>query len=194
MSDLLRAAIGLFAAIAPFGALPVFLACSRRPDAIAHARLAVFASTFAAAALIASAALADPVLDWLDISPESFQFAAGAIMAPFAARLLLTGTSMPIPTAGEPSHRLDWLTPLGVPLLAGPAAIAAAMSFSARFGFPTAAASSLAVLAVTLLTLLTGAALERQLRPAGVNALGRLSGGLLAVIAVELAVNGVKSV
>jgi multiple antibiotic resistance protein len=195
VSEFLRTAAGVFAAVAPFGALPAFLVYAKQgADRLAVPRFALLSSVVAFAILVVAALVSDPFLDVIDVSPENFQFAAGAIMAPLAIRLLLTGESVGIPSDDDQHSQLSWLLPVAFPILAGPPAIAAALTYSARYGEETAiAGSALAVLA-TCLILAAGGYLASALRPVGLNALGRLSGAFLVFIAVELAIDGVRSV
>ena len=194
MTDFLRTTLGLFAAVAPFGALPVFLAfASLRGESSQTWRDGVLACGTAFVVLAGAALVADPMLDFLDISGENFQLAAAVAMMPLAFRLILTADSAPPPD--EPSGPLPaWLVPLAIPLLASPPAIIAAMSYSARYGEGNAIATAAVVIALTAAITSGGPWLARGIGRFGLGALGRLSGALLVVIAVELAVDGVRSV
>ena len=197
MSDFIRCLVGMFAVIAPFGALATVMVGRVRAGALPHVntemlqRWMVGSPAAAFVVLAVSALLNEPLLDWLDISPESFQFAAGAAMAPLAARLMLAGDSMPPPDRPVPSYA--WLVPFAVPMLAGPSSIIAAMSYAARFGEGEAILASAIVLGVT--AALFGLSDRFEKAPlVVVQTVARLSGGLLVLIAVELAVDGVRSV
>lgn len=185
VSEFVRAAVGMLAAVAPLGALPVFLdarvSAEERPRALA--------TMFLAALLLLSAAaiVAEPFLDWLDISAENFQLAAGIIMLPQALQLLWRGRTLSESDNGA-------IVPLAVPLLAGPASLAAAMSYGTRFGGADAIGASAAVLVVTCGLLLAGDWLQRRVGGAVIGVLARLNGALLVVISIELAVDGVRSV
>jgi multiple antibiotic resistance protein len=185
VSEFVRAAVGMFAAVAPLGALPVFL------DARVSAedRPRVLAMMFVTALLLlgAAAMVAQPFLDWLDISPENFQLAAGIIMLPQAVQLLWRGRTLSESDKGA-------IVPLAIPLLAGPASLAAAMSYGTRFGEADAIGASAAVLMVTSGLLLAGDGFQRRVGGAVIGVLARLNGALLVVIAIELAVDGVRSV
>jgi small neutral amino acid transporter SnatA (MarC family) len=89
---------------------------------------------------------------------------------------------------------IAWVFPLAVPLIAGPAAVVASMSYAARFGAGDTIIASAAVTALTAALYLAAPHIASVLRRAGLDALARLSGGLLAIIAVELAISGVRSV
>ena len=198
MNDLSVIAFGMFAAIAPFGAVRTIMGYVNHAPGqgapIAHGRLVWISSLIALAVFALTAILADPFLELIDVSPENFQFAAGAVMAPFALRLLWTGDSMPQPYSPRIGALEPWLFPAAVPLLAGPAALTAALSYSARFGAGDVIAAAIPVLAISAFLLSLSASLCRTLGDAGVGTLGRLSGALLVIVAVELAVDGVQSV
>lgn len=195
MNEFSLAALGLFAAVAPAGALPAFALRARNADAVQRTGLAALIGLIAFALLAGTAALGDPFLDWLDISPENFQLAAAIVMLPLALRLLWSGESMTLPReeVGDPPWRV-WLTPLTVPLVAGPASLVAALSYGTRFGIEPTLGAAAFVLALTALAFAAAPQLRRSLGALGISALGRLSGVLLVVVAIELLVDGVQSV
>ncbi len=190
MSDFGHAAVGLFAAIAPTGALIGF---GRVPRA---SRVVVAAAACAAALVILgiTAVSGDRFLDWLDISPENFQMAAALLMLPQAMHLMWRGESLGSPDDADVQRRGAWVVPLAFPLLAGPAALGAAISYGTRFG--TGVTIGAEALVLTVAALLFGLSSVYPLladgRPARPAAM--LTGALLIVVAVELAVDGVRSV
>lgn len=195
MNEFARAAFALTLAVAPLGALPIFSAYLRDVSSETRTRGAIAVGVSSLALLAATVAIGDPFLDWIEVSPENFQVAAGIIIMPLALRLLITGDSMITPeeTAG-PMPRRAWLIPLVFPLIVGPASLAAAVSYGTRYGQgetigAAAFASALMLLAGAFAPWLT-ATVGKLL----VNALGRLNGALLMVVAVELIVDGVQTV
>ncbi|MEE8369276.1 MAG: MarC family protein [Dehalococcoidia bacterium] len=195
MSEFWREVLGLFASVAPLGALPVFAAHAGRVGVGRRASLAIRVGLLSFALLAAAIALGDPFLAWIDVSPENFQLAAGLAMMPLAFRLLWAGDSMGVcldQATGVVGS--SWLMPLAVPLVAGPASLAAAISYGTRFGVGSTLGAAALTIALTTATFVAGPLLLRLLGAAGVSALGRLSGLLLVVIVVELMVDGVQSV
>ncbi|HEY5639344.1 MAG TPA: MarC family protein [Dehalococcoidia bacterium] len=194
MTDIVRAAVGIFATLAPFGLIPAYLAVLRDDGEGDEGRgyLTLFAAAAAAlVALLAAVVLTDPFLGFFDISGENFQAAAAVIMAPLAVRLLWSGRSLDL---SETATSRPWLLPLAVPGLAGPPALGAVVAYSGRYGeAETAAAVVIAVLAASAI-LLAGGFLQRALGDLAIGVLGRFSGALVVAIAVELAVDGVRSV
>ncbi len=194
MTEILRAAVGIFATLAPFGLVPAFLAASpddHEGDA-ARTGLTAFAAAGAAlAVLLTAVVLTDPFLGLLDVSGENFQAGAAVIMAPLAVRLLWSGRSLGL---SEVATGRPWLLPLAVPGLASPAALGAVVAYSGRYGEADAAAAvAIAILAAGAL-LCAGVFLRRALGGLAIGVLGRLSGALIVAVAVELAVDGVRSV
>ena len=194
MTEILRAAVGVFATLAPFGLIPAFLAVSRdaseNEDANASQTL-LLAVVTAFAALLAAVVLADPFLGFLDISGESFQAAAAVIAAPLAVRLLWSGRSLGL---SEVTTSRPWLLPLAIPGLAGPASLAVVVAYSGRYGETDAAIAVVIAMAAASALLYAGGFLHRSLGERAIGVFGRLSGALIVIIAVELAIDGVRSV
>ncbi|MCH7483928.1 MAG: MarC family protein [Chloroflexi bacterium] len=193
MTDILRAAVGIFATLAPFGLIPAFLAASRdaREENARAGRTLPLAGITALVVLLVAVLLADPFLDFLDVSAENFQAAAAVIMLPLAARLLWSGHSLGL---SDVATSRPWLLPLAIPGLAGPASLGAVVAYSGRYGEADAAiAVAIAIMAASALLYAAGF-LQRALGERAIGVLGRLSGALIVAIAVELAVDGVRSV
>jgi small neutral amino acid transporter SnatA (MarC family) len=201
MSDILRAALGLFAVLASAGGMRVFLATIPRAEAQEMAGLsfraaasnALPAGGVAFVLLVAAALVADPFLDAIQVSGPSFTFAAAAAMTPLAGRLLLDGDSMAVP---EPGHRRApaWLLPVAVPLLASPSAVIAAIAYSGKYGEGDAIAALAIATGMSAAILAASPWVFRSLGNFGIGVVGRLSGALVVAIAVSLAVSGVHNV
>ncbi len=194
MTEVLRAAVGVFATLAPFGLIPAFLAASRdgsEGDGARDGRTLPLAGITALVVLLVAVLLTDPFLGLLDVSGENFQAGAAVIMAPLAVRLLWSGRSLGL---SEVATNRPWLLPLAIPGLAGPASLGAVVAYSGRYGEADAAAAvAIAIVAASAL-LYAGGFLRRALGERAIGVLGRLSGALIVAIAVELTVDGVRSV
>lgn len=197
MSDFAICLAGLFATVAPFGALSAVLrderdiARQQSPNPLQPARLTLFSPGAAFALLAVAALVSDPLLDTLQISGPSFEFAAAAAMVPLAIRLLVFGDSMAAPAWKLPDY--GWLVPFAAPLLAGPVSLIAAISYADRFGVAEAIVAAAIALSLTD-TLLATLPRWQRVRPLAVQMLGRLSGVLLVAMAAEMALDGLYSV
>jgi small neutral amino acid transporter SnatA (MarC family) len=186
----------MFAAVAPFGALSSVVAYRRErtqsePDVLDVGQITYFAPLAALVLIAFAAVVSTPLLDALSISGSSFQFAAAATMVPLAIRLLVSGDSMAAPRWKLPPYA--WLVPFSVPLLAGPVSIIAAISYADRISVIETIVASAIALAMTAGLFATLRWWERQ-RPLFVQMLGRLNGALLAGMAVEMALDGLRRI
>lgn len=184
---------GMFAAVSPFGALAAVIAyrSERGQGSPEVQQLAFFAPTAALAVLVFSALISESFLNAVDISGASFQFAAAAMMAPLAIRLLITGDSMATPRWKLRAYAR--LVPSSIPLLAGPVSIVAAISYSDRIGLIETIVASAIALALTAALFRTLPWWERQ-RSVVAQMMGRLSGVLLVGMAVEMALDGLRRI
>ena len=157
--------------------------------------LAVTAWVVAAALLAAAALLHGPFLDLLDVSASSFDIAAGIIMLAGAARPLLRGRAIEEATASllDASPRAA-VVPLAVPLLASPAALAAAIAYGERAGEGPTIVVAVVVSGVAVLAMVVGPLHRWRHRQPLDDALARITGALLVVVAIGLIVDGVLSV
>lgn len=176
--------------------LLLFLAAVNAPAAVLATRglpgerskgVAAIGLGTAGAILVLAAALAEPLLNLLDIAPETFRIAAGIVLAPVGIAALLR------PGGGEAPLEESWragIAPVGLPLLAGPAALAVAISLGADDGFGVTVAAFVPALIVAAL----GVAWRGRGWSAGLDAAARLLGALLVALAAGLVVDGVRAV
>ena len=121
-----------------------------------------------AAVLLAATALADPVLDVLDISPEGFWIAAGIVLLVPALSRLLRGTTNDV---------------------AGPAAVLVAMALAMRDGV----GDTLVAVAITVLvTAFATRLMDPQAR--WLSVAERVVGASMVVVAFDLIRDGVIAV
>ncbi len=185
MNDFLRIAAGLFAVTAAPGALGVFSAFAPPvPPARLRLLTGVMGLSFGLLALVAVSS--DSVLDWLDISAENFQVAAGLVMLPLALRLLWSGAQGE-PSAASPFWRAWSLT-------FGPTPAVLMLSYSARFGVEMALGGAVTALLVSGGLLMASDRIAARLGSGGCSMLARLTGALVVLLAVESMINGFQSV
>ena len=162
--------------LAFLGAVNPFRARLALPNGHAVVALGAAAALAVAAALVA---LADPLLDALDVSPESFRLAAGLVLAVEGARVLV----WPHPLAAAPlGGRTAALVPVAFPLLLQPGVVVLALAAGAE----DAEWRGLVALAAALAA---AAAIPRSsLLPAGARLLGALeilAGAAIAIAAIS---------
>jgi multiple antibiotic resistance protein len=185
-----QAFVSFFAIIDPLGNVLVFYLFTRQfgfRQKLLAASVAVAASFLM---LLVFALAGQDVLDFLSISSESFEVAAGLLLLPPAYRLV---------TEGQPAREdereaggpLDFaLVPLATPLIAGPGALAATTSFSDQVGRSETLGAIALELAVSLVAFVAADHLFRLLGAALLRLMSRIIGIILFAIAVDFVLDG----
>jgi multiple antibiotic resistance protein len=138
----------------------------------------------------------------LGITLPALQLTGGAIAFIIGYRMLQGDTSniqspkTSVVDGYDASTNLDMaVSPLAVPILVGPGTIATALSYSGHGGIAevTITISAFGALCVTTYSLfIFGKPLVRYLGRTGIRALNRLMGLVLAVVGVQLLLNGIQ--
>lgn len=192
----------LFVAFGPIETAAVFgglTAGIHRPQRL---RLAWQAVLIAGAVLLAFALFGVAVLSTLQITLEAFRIAGGLLLFMQATQLIFAHASG---LSGlTPREQLEALEPgdiavfpLAFPLIAGPASLTAVVLLMGRVGdSPVRGAIVIALmfacLALTYLSMVSTEALTRLLKTTGSNVVARLSGIILAALAVQFVIDGLK--
>ncbi len=175
----------------PLGNAPIFLAITRKLTSSERRQAALRACLFAGALILGFAIFGEIVLRYLHVSIGSLSIAGGLLLL-IVALEMLRGIDFP---AGESEDIA--LVPLATPLLAGPGAIATAMvlwrSHPGAGGHAAVVLAILAAVACVGLTLVLAERLTRTVGPSVFSFLTRVFGLLLSAIAVQLVVNGIRS-
>ena len=186
MSDFGRLLVAFFAVVNPAAVLLAVRAVRRDRSAATAATVAA-ACVIAVACVALAAATSERLLDGLEIAPESFRVAAGIVIATTGVYACWRGRLAHAP--GEGSWR-DAIFPLALPILFGPAMLVAAISYGADEGTGRTVTAATAWIVVAALL----AVVAERVRPAVPDALARLTGALLIVVAVGLVVDGIRAI
>ncbi|BCJ29024.1 MarC family protein [Actinocatenispora sera] len=187
------AVVTLFVIVDPPGSVPIFLALTRSMDFRARNRAAWQAVWLSFGVIVAFAVAGGQILKYLGISLPAMQAAGGLLLLLVALELLTGKQDDPDSTATSNVA----LVPLGTPLLAGPGAIVASIVF-VRQGdgiadYVAIAAAIVAVHAIILGFLRFSNVIVRVLKQGGIEVLTRISGLLVAAIAVQLIADAIAS-
>lgn len=203
LEKLINLFVVLFVVIDPIGLAPMFGALTRGGSAIYRRRMAVKAVLLAAGILFLFAFTGDWLLRALGISVSAFRIAGGlllflvAIDMVFARHSGLRSTTVREQEEARFKEDIS-VFPLAFPLLAGPGALTTVLLLvgEAR-GDVGAFWSMLGVLGFVLLlafaALMLAGRLMTLLGETGANVVDRLLGVILAALAVEFVVEGVRS-
>jgi multiple antibiotic resistance protein len=196
-----RLLVGLMAIVDPVGAIPVFLTATEgQNEHQLKATCKVAAITVALTLLIAAWA-GDYLLYMFGISMPAFQVGGGILVMLMAISMLHAYPSGAThrPEEDEEARVKDdvGVVPLGIPLMAGPGALALViMDKNLDHNIAHSAYLSLSILFLALLVWVVfrvASPLGKRLGKTGINISTRLMGLLLAAIAVELIASGMRS-
>jgi multiple antibiotic resistance protein len=195
--------VTLLVVIDPIGLAPSFLAVTHGTAPAARRRIAVRACIIAALVLIGFVLGGNWLLVQLGISLPAFRIAGGLLLFTIASEMIF-GVRVERQTKSaehpreEPARDVAAF-PLAVPLMAGPGAITAALLLAGRAaGTPELTGVLIAVIAANMViclgAYLIAARIERLLGTSGVTVLSRLLGLLLAALAVQFIIDGIRAV
>jgi multiple antibiotic resistance protein len=199
----ISALLTLLVVVDPVGLVPTFLAVTEDLPRQARRSVAVRSSIIAGAILIGTALIGDWLLHTLSISLPAFRIAGGLLLFSIASEMVfgvrLRREGREAEEALEEHVRNIAAFPLAIPLLAGPGAITATVLLAGRAGgnlMLTAVLIGVVVLvaASCFLAFLFAERIGRFLGLTGNIVLSRLLGVLLAALAVQYVVDGVRAV
>jgi multiple antibiotic resistance protein len=199
----ISALLTLFVVVDPVGLVPTFLAVTEDLPRRARRSVALRASIIAGAILIGTALIGDWLLHTLSISLPAFRIAGGLLLFSIASEMVfgvrLRREGQEAEQAVEEHVRNIAAFPLAIPLLAGPGAITATVLLAGRAGGNLTLIAVLIGVVVLVATACFVAFLfaERIGRAIGLTGnivLSRLLGVLLAALAVQYVVDGVRAV
>ena len=200
---LISAFVTLLVVVDPIGLAPAFLAVTDGLSAATRRQVAWRASVTAAVILAGAALGGDWLLAELGISLTAFRIAGGLLLFSIAFEMVfgvrIERQSKAAEQAIEEHVRHIATFPLAVPLMAGPGAITATLLLSGQaHGQPLLLAGLLGVVVVVAAVccgvFLVAERIERLLGVTGSVVLSRLLGVLLAALAVQFVIDGVRVV
>jgi multiple antibiotic resistance protein len=180
--------VGLLPIVNPFSTAVVFLAVTGQQSEEDRRRLATLACLYATGVLLAFLFAGALIMNFFGISIPALRLAGGLIVARVGLGMLTP--AKPDTTIESASPQADLaFTPLAVPMLSGPGAIAVTISMAA--GADSLAddlAIAVGVVAVVLVSwgvLRSARGVKRFLGDRGLDALTRIMGFLLVCIGVQ---------
>ena len=193
----------LFVVVDPIAMAPTFLVVTTGMPRGSRESVAVRASIIAGGILVGTALVGDRLLGVLEISLPAFRIAGGLLLFWIAAEMVFGVRSRnegeTAEQAMEERVRNVAAFPLAVPLLAGPGAITATILLAGQAnGNPLQlvilVAAAALVAASCLVTFFFADRISGLLGMTGNIVLSRLLGVLLAALAVQYVVDGIRSI
>jgi multiple antibiotic resistance protein len=188
----------IFFLVDPFAALPTFLAVTAGSDAARRRRIARKASLTALIFLSAFAVAGQYIFKMFGITLPAFEIAGGVILLLIGLDMLEAKRSATQEATGDTeaaaSKEDAGIVPLGIPMLAGPGAIASVMVLvgqaQTKWQMVAILASIFITAAICYLVLGNSDKVARALGDTGIRILVRIMGLLLVALAVQYFVNG----
>jgi multiple antibiotic resistance protein len=199
---LISALVTLLVVVDPLGLVPSYLAITEGLPARSRRDVALRACLIAAGILAGTAFIGDWLLRTLSITLPAFRIAGGLLLFSIASEMAfgvrITRQSRQAEEAIEEHARNLAAFPLAIPLMAGPGAITATVLLAGRAGGD---AIRLAILlgaiaisiALCFVVFRLAALIAKRLGSAANAVLSRLLGVVLAALAVQYVIDGVRA-
>jgi multiple antibiotic resistance protein len=198
---LISALVTMVVVVDPIGLVPAFIAITHGLPQRARRSVAWRASLIAAVVLAGSALIGDWLLRTLSITLPAFRIAGGLLLFSIASEMVfgvrVARQSQQAEEAVEERVRNIAAFPLAVPLMAGPGAITASVLLAGRAGGEPLHLAILlgaiaAVLAFCFAVFALAGQIARLMGTTGNVVASRLLGVLLAALAVQYVIDGVR--
>ncbi len=196
-AEYITAFVTLFVVVDPIGLAPLFIALTQGMSARARLMVGVRAVAIGAGLLTLFGLFGDKILLGIGISMPAFRIAGGVLLFLTALDMLFERrTERREGQHAEPEHDPS-VFPLATPLIAGPGAMATMILLA---GAPGADATHIALIHLVMLAVLgcvfalflLATPLERALGRTGTMVVTRLLGMLLAALAIQFILDGLR--
>jgi multiple antibiotic resistance protein len=193
MSSFIFFSVGFLVISNPIGVIPIFCQFTQGRSAKSRHRIARITATTVFIVMVCALLFGQPVLEFFGISVASFRVAGGLLILLMAISMMRGGSAEKRDGMEIDDRELS-ITPLAIPLIAGPGAISTAIIFaeqaSAWLDYAIVTASALAASLVVWITLRMADKIQDIMGQTGIHVVTRLMGLVLAAIAVEFIIEG----
>ncbi len=201
MSDVLNVSIVLFIVIDPIGVAWLFAVLSSNFDPAQQRVMAIRGVVLATIIMFLFFFVGDAVLGWMGITLPAFRIAGGILLFLLSLEMVFARHSgLRSTTLGE-QHEAEQkqdisVFPLAFPLLSGPGALTTVMLMAGQVGGAGERVIMsfviLVIMLITLLALFAARPITRLLGETGANVISRLLGLILAALAVQYVIDGIR--
>jgi multiple antibiotic resistance protein len=188
-TEIITSVIALFVVIDPIGNIPLFIAFTKKLEKAEHKTVSKTAILTAAALLLLFGMAGTQILQLFGITIFSFMIAGGTLLFIIAIELLTYGEWR---FAGGVKEEVG-VVPIAFPLLAGPGSITAVIISYQTSGFLITFSSIIIVMAITYVILRMVNPIYKVLGNRGSMIVSRVFAVIIAAIAVEYIVKGIKN-
>lgn len=177
----------------PVSGLVLYETMARYTDRRSPERDAAIAALVSLALLILAAVFGESLIDWLEITPPTFQIATGVLLV-VSVLMVFAPARQPADSGNVTDEGGIWPVVRMILWLASPAALAAALSYRIEFGLGSTLTGIVLAMAVTAAVLARGRDILNRVPVSIMTWLGRFIGAIVIVLAVDLIRRGVENV
>lgn len=193
----------LFSVLNPIGTVPIFVGLTMDDDAKERSRISLWTAINVFIILIISFFLGEYVLTFFGISIEALRIAGGIVIATSGFSLLTgnfnkkRGVNKKVESDAQKRNDIA-LTPLAIPMLAGPGSISLLIAFyHEHHSIPDIIFSILAIFAVAVaifIVLKSAHYLAKILGASGIVAISRIVGFIVIAIGVQYIISSIITI
>jgi multiple antibiotic resistance protein len=193
----IRALVGVFVIVNPFGNVPIFISLTSKLTSEERRNAIIKSMIIATAILLVFALIGKVLFDLLNVTLDSLRIAGGLLMLAIAFDMLM-GKSPASRIDEEEERESVAVTPMATPLLAGPGAMTTVMIYMNDAPTQVMKGSILVAIMIAMaagfIILINCETVYSLIRKDGARVLTKIMGIVLATIAIEMVVNGLLNV
>lgn len=192
ISLFVRTFVAVFVLADALGNAPVFLVLTKGMEVEERNSVVDRASIIATSVLLAFTFLGQPILNYLHISMASLEVAGGLLLLLISLDMLRGDLNEPVIDREE--KRDIAVTPLALPLLAGPGTLTTVMLLvsDSPNAYISVVAGIVSAMLVTWFIVRQAARIDKWIGPEGAIIATQLLGFLLAALAIEIGIGGLR--
>jgi len=197
--QLLKFFVTLFVVVDPPSLVPLFATMTEGATTAYRRRMAVKSSIIALVIFVSFALGGGPFIGVMGISIDAFRIGGGIMLFLIALDMVFVREEKTTPEEDAEARRRADISvfPLAFPLISGPGSLATVLlTFGAAPPDPVLYAGMIAVIAlivaISLVFMLASPAVMRVVGITGANVLSRVAGVVLAALAVQFVIDGLK--
>ncbi|PIJ43813.1 YhgN family NAAT transporter [Tatumella sp. OPLPL6] len=193
MTELFSAAVLLVLIMDPLGNLPIFMSVLKHIDPKRRRVIIIRELLIALVIMLLFLFTGEKMLAFLNLRAETVSISGGIILFLIAIKMIFPSPEST--TSGLPAGEEPFLVPLAIPLLAGPSLLATLMLMSHQYPGDMGMLIIALFIAwgITATILMMSGLFLRLLGSKGVNALERLMGLILIMIATQMFLDGIRA-
>ena len=193
--------MGFFAIMNPIANTPVFLSLTAEDDPVVRRKIALKALILSFVIIVIFAAAGKLIFSLFGITLSSFRIMGGGLVTLVGYHMLHGGEHSAVqhPSQEDKQKAIDEklevaISPLAMPILAGPGTIATAMNFASTggvSGFMVTIGAFFILCVISYVFFVSGERFVNYIGHNGIKVVTRLMGLILAVIGVQMLILGI---